>query len=445
MPLQIKLTDRSRYETGLGHCPRERWLGTAWTNGYGLRKKRQKLELATGTTYHDCLRPVLEFARETRQAPDVPTLIQLTKPALDAFYKKAMAKNIDLGVPEDRSHEIAMEQNTLSAGLTYAWTTRTLPWLLQQGRILDIEREEITVYGCTCGLGDAVGTADQHDARECMGIGWQSRGDFYHEDWGGSITYHDFKGTGWLNEGWRNSWPYKIQVMVGAKGAEARYGRPITNVMIHGLYKGRRVGAYNPETRKYDGEKMQQSPLCYAWYLEPNPPFEVGGWSIEKPTGKGARSWNKKGTWHTPGGMWHFFKGLPAETLDSCLVMVGPFPIKEQRAQQFLVQMIYEEKRWADIETTLYLQLIECGGDWTHPDYRRLLDQLVPQSNDCYRFGKPCAMLHICDEEPGWENPLAIGYELRRPHHTPELEQMRARGLEPPPDLDEGEDDESEG
>jgi len=440
MALQLKLTDRSRYETGLSHCPRERWLGTAWTNGYGLRKKATGLALATGTTYHDGLRPILEFARETGRVPDLAKQAALVMPALQTFLDQCRRRNVDLGVPEDRAHVIANEQVTLAAGLCYAWTQRVLPWILQGGRILDIEREDVVVVGCTCGLGDRVGSAEQHDARECGGIGWQTRPDFIHEDQGGSLTYHDFKGTGWLNDGWKNSWPYKIQVMAGALGAEQRLGRPITQVMIHGLYKGRRAGAYNPETRKYDGEKMQQSDLCYAYWAEPNPPFIEGGWRIERPTGKGATQWKKRGTWEYPGGMWRWFEQLPVERLDACLVLVGPFSVKAGRLDSFLRQMVEQERRWAEVEHALYEMLLICHGDWTDPRYRAELDRLVPQSNDCYRFGHPCQMLAICDEEPGWERPLEIGYELRRPHHAPELEQMRSRGLEPP--VDEQDQDE---
>lgn len=442
MALQLRLIDRSRYETGEGKCRRERWLNYSWTNGYGLRKRKQSIYLASGTTYHDALRPVLEFAQAHRRTPTVAELRELILPALDAFKQKGLKRNIDLGVAEERAHEIINEQITLSAGLTFAWTQRILPWIIQTGRIIEIEKEDVTVHGCTCQLGDLVGTAEQHDARGCMGTGWQSRPDFIHEDLGGSLTYHDFKGTGWLNEGWKNSWPYKIQVMVGAMGSQQRLGRPITQVMIHGLYKGARKGAYNPDTRKYDGDPQQQTPLCYAYHRPGNPPLWQEGWQLDYPSGKGARDWKKKGVWHYPGGAWAWFQQLPPETLDAAIIIVGPFAIKEPRVQQFLRQMVANEGRWADLEVQLYERLMQVGGDWTHPQYRALLDTLVPQSNDCYRFGKPCAFLPICDEQAGWETPLAMGYELRRPHHEPELLQMRERGLEPPEDLDEVDDDE---
>lgn len=437
----LKLTDRSRYETGEGHCRRERWLNTAWTNGYGIRKKKTALPLATGTTYHECLRPVVQFAQQQGRAPTIGELQELVQPALKAFTEQALKKTIDLGVDESRAVEIAAEQNALSAGLTYAWTQRVLPWVLSTGRIVEIEREDVIVYGCTCGLGDAVGTAEQHDARACNGIGWQNRNDFIHENLGGALTYHDFKGTGWLNDGWKNAWPYKIQVMMGSS-VEHRLGRPIDQVMIHGLYKGRRKSMYNTETKNYDGPMHQETLLCYAYYAEPNPPLIRGGWHLERPSGKGATQYKKKLITSYPGGMWTWFEQLPLEVLDSTLVLVGPFPIKKGRVQQFIRQMVSQEKRWMAIEHRLYNQLLASNGDWTHPSYRQLLDELVPQSNDCYRFGKPCQMLPLCDEEPGWENPLAIGYTLRRPHHEPELAQALARGVLVPEDPDDDPDDE---
>jgi hypothetical protein len=57
-------------------------------------------------------------------------------------------------------------------------------------------------------------------------------------------------------------------------------------------------------------------------------------------------------------------------------------------------------------------------------------------------FGETCSKLALCERTPGWERPETIGYVPRKPHHEPELAQMRARGLDltDAPENEAGED-----
>lgn len=451
MALQIRLTDRTRIETRRAKCAREGWLKSAWTNGYGLRKKKEALPLTGGLALHAAHEPILAYARDRHLVPSREEIQQLAQPAIDAFHDKIMTRGVDLGAdPTDEGLvAYAEEQCALVAGLTYAFATYGLPQVLDRGRILEIEVEDVYVIGCTCGLGDGIGTAEQHDARECAGAGFMCRPDFISEDMtGNTLTYNDLKSTGWNNKAWADGWLYKIQTHVGALGAGQRLERKIDNVVFHGLYKGQRRGDYNTETGKYDannGQKRQNSPFCYGYYREPNPPMWDGGWQFDQPKGKGAREWEKKGVGAYDGGYWGWIWQLPEEVCIAQLITVGPIPVNSRRIRSFLRQTAAEEQRWYEIETQLHTKLLECGGNWADQRYQDLLDDLIPQSNDCLRFGRPCDMISICaDLEPGWEDPLKVGYELRRPHHRPELEAAISRGLALPDAEDEEEIDDQD-
>lgn len=450
MALGLRLIDRTRREKGLSKCARERWLSTAFTNGYGIRRRVEAMPLATGITIHDAAALILIAAMQGHMPTSSAEIQALTAAAFAKFVQKGQRKIVefqDRGVAEttNYSHQI-QEQLALGKGLVYAWTTQMLPWVLSQQRIVQVEQEEVYVAGCTCGLTDGFGSAEDHDARQCAGIGYQCRGDFFTSPPSGdSLIYHDLKSTGWLNDGWREGWRYKIQVAASGIAAELRYQRPVTHVVIHGLYKGKRGREYNPETGKYDvGPYRQQSDLTYVNYKEGNPPLWEEIWQVAKPTGRGARTeWKKRPTWEYPGGTWAFLESLTPDVLQAQCLIAGPFEVNRDLLHNYLESMVYDERRWQNTEAALYQCLVtEAGGDWSTPRFQSLLNELVPQSWDCYRFGKPCDMLAVCHKHPGWQDPLAAGYQLRRPHHTPELEQMQARGLMPPEDEEVLEEDE---
>jgi hypothetical protein len=446
--LGLKLIDRSRRETGLAKCARDRWLTTAFTNGYGIRRRVEALPLATGATIHEAFKPILEYAMQQSRPVTPDEIIDLTfrDGVWDRFWEKGNKKLIDLGVTDPTLHLLSLnEQLALGKGLVYAWSTQMLPWVMSQQRIIQVEQEEIAVVGCTCGLGDQFGTAEQHDQRNCAGFGYQCRGDFFTMPLSGdSIVYHDFKSTGWLNEGWREGWRYKIQVAASGIAAERRIGRPVTHVVIHGLYKGKRQRDYNPDTGKYDlGPWKQNSDLTYMHYKAANPPMWEDQWSYAKPTGKGARTdWGKRGSWEYPGGTWKFLKDMPPELLQAQCLIAGPFEVNRHLLGNYLESLVTDERRWQSVEQQLYDCLVkDAGGDWSTPKFQSKLNELVPQSWDCYRFGKPCDKLGICHRHAGWEDPLSNGYQLRRPHHEPELIQMQSRGLMPPEDEEVTEND----
>lgn len=440
-PLGLKLIDRSRREKGLQKCARERWLGTSFLNGYGIRKRVEALPLATGRVIHEAFEPVLKWAMANNVAPNPQQIIDLTEKAgvWQKFWQQGEKKLIDLGVDDPRQYHTSMnEQLAIGRGLVYAWSTQMLPWVMGQQRIIQVEHEEVAVVGCTCGLGDSFGSAEEHDARGCAGFGYQCRGDFFTMPISmDSIVYHDFKSTGWLNDGWREGWRYKIQVAASGIAAERRLGKPVTHVVIHGLYKGKRQRDYNPATRKYDlGPFKQNSDLTYMHYKAANAPMWDEQWSFDAPTGKGARTdWEKRGTWEYPGGTWKFLQDAPQLMLQAQCLIAGPFEVNRHLLNNYLESLVPDERRWQSVEQQLYDVLVkDCGGDWTTKRFQSKLNELVPQSWDCYKFGKPCDMIPVCHLHAGWEDPLSAGFQLRRPHHEPELQQMIARGLIPPED-----------
>lgn len=447
-PLGLKLIDRSRRETGLSTCARKRWLGNSFLNGYGIRPRVIAMPLATGATIHEGFDPILKFAMAHNRPCTSQEIIELTEQSgvWQRFIEKGQKKLIDLGVDDPSLYvQSVNEQLALGRGLVYAWSTQMLPWVMSQQRIIQVEHEEVAMVGCTCGLGDQFGTAEQHDQRGCAGFGYQCRGDFFTMPVSAdSIVYHDFKSTGWLNEAWREGWRYKIQVAASGIAAERRIGKPVTHVVIHGLYKGKRQREYNTLTGKYDvGPWKQNSDLTYVHYKAANPPMWEDVWSFSKPTGKGARTdWGKRASWEYPGGTWKFLQDMPPEILGAQCLVAGPFEVNRHLLNNYLESLVPDERRWQSIEQQLYDCLVkDAGGDWSTQKFQSKLNELVPQSWDCYKFSKPCEMIPICFKYAGWQDPMTAGFQLRRPHHEPELLQMKSRGLMPPDDEEVSEND----
>ena len=75
---------------------------------------------------------------------------------------------------------------------------------------------------------------------------------------------------------------------------------------------------------------------------------------------------------------------------------------------------------------------------------RAALNREAPQSWECRKYRSLCQFASICREEGDWGDPLRGGeFELRRPHHQQELDEMTARGIVPPADeWEEEEEDE---
>lgn len=458
-PLNLWLTDRSRYEAGITHCQRARLYRYHHGNhGYGWDVRARSQPTITGTLIHAPITTVLSACQGL--APEVlpdETFVyeQAILPAITLYAQivehRGLANVVD---PQELGLRV-VEQTTLLEGLVWAWYYMALPEYHRQFEVVLVEAELPVVLGCTCGLGDRTGSLTDHDGRECRGIGYMTRGDVVARSREtGTYRYDDFKSTSQVNANWEAAWQYRTQVLTGVLGAEQYLGVTIDEVWIHGLIKGSYRSEWNPETQSATGPKYQQSPLVYGWRQPANPPLTSEQWACrynlppDPHTGKGRRlpkSYQRTGIWELPESLWaqpgvlsaaHYWAqylrndGLLGEQYR----VVGPLLREQWKLDTVITQIVGEENR-AQLGTwAIYQALTLCEGDWTHPSVIAAMDTHFPQAGGdaCHSFfGSECSYLTLCKRAPGWEDPGAIGYVLRRPHHAPELQQALDRGCVP--------------
>lgn len=450
----IWLTDRSAYELGLDRCQRARLLTRHFgPSGYGITRKAHSMPLAAGTHYHDGLAWVLHWVVANDTVPP-DEVVRDACQAATAAYKQVVEARGMAGLDEgQRLETVISEQCTLIEGLIWAFCLRLLPWILEQAQIIQVERDDVAVIGCTCGLGDFIGTLEEHEGRDCEGIGWQYRLDFLTEYRArpGVLAYWEFKGTGQTGERFDTQWETMPQFALGAMMEAKRRETVISEAWVIGLVKGKREGdTWNPELGKREGDLRQQSVLCYGYRRPANPPFEEEDWQAEyrykDEMGKGhalTKNYQKEGVWTlaprlegspvTPSEFW--CKWMPPALLGKQLALIGPLEVSEVMSGEIIEEIVAEEQRWKGILWELYQALEASSFDWTAAPYQAALRRLVPRSWSCRRFGKrhQCQFVGICFEKEGWRDPLGGGeFIVRRPHHEAELAQMISRGLTPP-------------
>lgn len=501
MPSPLWLVDRSRISDGRGFCQRSRLLNYhIGPTGYGIQKKAQKLPLMTGLLGHDGLAPILEWCRDHDdlivqgfQSGPVPGQGEIYLPVPNAVVRDAVSAAIQkyarlvqqrgfayLGDTEE-TNQVVREQSFLIEGLIWAWCLEVLPEVLRRGRIVEVEHDDTYVVGCTCGLGEGIGTKQEHEDRDCTGIGLMCRPDFLLETrLTKELEYHEFKTTGMDAPTFRDKWEVMIQMFAATLDAERRWGRHVQSIYIHGLIKGKREGDYNSETGKRDGAIRQSSPFCYGYRKPGTPPMEQEQWAasyeyydaFEGKTKKLQRAFRKAGVWELPdhflptddpamGKAEFWAKWIPGEVRRKQLVVLGPYSRQTQMVAHFTTEMQGEEARWQEGLWELYDAgqqiLAEHQADqtadesvwwelvWPDPRFQAQMDRLFPRSYECRRYGARmrCQFEGVCLEREESQNPIGSGLFIpRRPHHRDELEQAIGRGLLIP---EEGEGEDVEG
>ena len=464
----IQLTDRSRYELGLDRCQRARWLNTSFgPSGYGIAKRAQSIPLASGNAYHVGLAHLLKWVECFDKDPlldigPIPDTVvrDACRIACEGYAKGVAARGL---VDEGHRLEVVVaEQQALISGFIWAFALSLLPDIRSHSRVISVEHDDAKVLSCSCGLGDLIGTLADHEARDCEGIGFQFRLDLITEYRArpGTLAYWEFKGTGQTGEMFESKWETSPQFALGAVMEQERLGHPIAEAWVIALIKGRREGdTWNPESKRREGDLRQQSPLCYAYHRAGNPPLEEEDFQAEYEyrgeDGKGHRlgkGYTKIGIWEgfgpklagsgvSPSEFW--CKWMPREVLARQIMLIGPLQVSQVLSQGVIEELIAEEQRQKLIQWDLYQVLQANEFDWTSQAYQAALRRLVPRSWSCRRFGKrhACQFEPICFEHSGWDDPLANGFIVRRPHHAHERAQMESRGLLPPEGFAEDEDD----
>lgn len=452
------LTDRSRVETGLGFCKRARMLQYhAGSTGAGLRRKSEAIPLARGTYFHEGLEYILRFGH----AADDAVIRAAATRAAAAYRTRATASGLANLDQSDRAETLIAEQASLVEALIWCWALELLPWLLEEYDVVAVEEPGVHVLGCTCGLSDGVGTRQDHEARDCQGIGWMHRLDaILRKKSNGRLHYWEWKTTGSTGERWETQWELQPQFAAGGAIVEARLGEPVDELWVGGMICGyRQERDYDPILKKGTGPKIQNTPLIYGYYSPGIPALKAPAWAGQYnyvgQDGKNHRltkDYQKRSVWDAtfegqPEGMSaveYWVKWLPSEVRRKQLQVVGPLNPQQQVVAQMFDETIWEERKWQGDLWELYRNLEDCQWDWTHRQYQGALNRLMPRSWACRRYGKShqCEFVKLCHEQEGWETPLEHGYVLRKPHHVGEVEQLKERGVEVPESWDEEEGEE---
>ncbi len=477
-------TSGSPINTGQRDCAYARWLGYhAGTHGTGFRTKRTAIPLATGGAVHKGVELILKWVYDYQTAHPMQRLLQVDREviawaaleAAERYEQRARSKGLELSLGDaDAEHaieQLLVEQKTLVESLVWVYGIARLPVMLSSYRLLSVEHEETPVIDCTCGLGDWVGSATEHAPRGCKGIVAMGKTDSLWEAvedipalgvQRGTIAYEEVKTKAQAKKSWADAWEHAQQLFLNMTAAGHRLGVPVSQAFIPQLFKGwrgRDRGAAPTEP------KYQHTPLCYAWY-------DPGNIPMREPEFASRFQWKDEyGKGHRLGGTFKKF-AIGDESIPlpwGPLVDGGPRPADASRVERWITSHVLPEQ-WPDLLQTLgpfpmpggqvplydiALRVEERLWMWRNSVLRDagavlpqhpMVDQVIPRSWNCTRYdGTPCFAKPICNREVGWDAiETHPRYEIRRPHHTPELQAFAELGVEfPPPDFGEDGDDEA--
>lgn len=436
------LTDRSRYLTGLAECQMKRYLQYhAGPYGYGYRRAAQSVPLATGTGVHAALATILQSKGDKTQ-PEV--IRAAVRTAVEDYLALVTARGFQAGGSDD----LVEEQACLIEGLVWGWCRTMLPVVLREFDVVEVEREETYVVGCSCGVVARVHAAH---SPSCRGIVQMSRPDIVlRRRSDGKLGIHDFKTMGTISDDVVQQYRESVQMAVGTIGVEARIGKPVEHYYVHALIKGQYRREYNPDTREYDGPRRQASILTYLYRRPGNPPLYQSDWApsfrytVDGKARQLSRDYIKEPVWQqtfpeswpgsTAAEAW--VRHLPETSLYPLFILIGPYQRQDFLIAQYLQSMEPHEQAWIDKLWRLFEAEQKLG--WDSEEFQVLLAQEIPRSYNCWSYGQRCEMYDICFRQPGWTDPVGSGkYVYRRPHHEPELAQMRERGIPVPDEVPE--------
>jgi hypothetical protein len=215
----------------------------------------------------------------------------------------------------------------------------------------------------------------------------------------GAVYYIEYKSTSSKREDWINSWETAVQLHSTVKAIEATKGHPVDGVIVQGLYKG------------YASYGKQNSPFCYAYKRNGNPPFSKDETIYEYKAG-----FKRYPTWELDGGVRGWINGMPDVTLAEQFPQTPPIFVKED-----LVNAFFEQRKWREAEIKMGIQMISFLPEDTKTE---VLNVVFPQRFDQCQpgWGKPCGYRKLCHGSS--DNPLEQGYVYRVPHHQRETEKQ---------------------
>lgn len=368
-PKLIRLYDRSRVTTDW-KCPRSRYWQYEY-KGKGIVGGGLQLYLYMGSAIHDGLSALA-------RGVDIDLIA-------DAARKQMIEALLAHSNGEVEEFAFANEQAALVEGIIRGFHKYVWPSLIARyPRVLHVEEEMLL----------------EHD-----GLGFMSKPDLVlaTED-GSEVVYVEYKSTASKKDDWINSWSTAVQLHSTIRAVEATTGVKINSVIVQGLYKG------------YVSYGKQNSPFCYCYKRNGNPPFTQDAVAFEYKAG-----FKRFPVWELEGGVKGWIEGMPEDVLASQFPQTPPIFVKDDLIDAFFLQRTVREK-----EIALALDWLEATeGD--EEAQKMVMSTSFPQKfSECQPgWGSPCGYRLLCHGPQ--RDPLDSGFVWREPHHLAEMEQWKER------------------
>ena len=365
-------TDRSRIVQGW-KCPRARYWQYHY-KGRGIISGTTSLELMLGLTVHDALAAIA-----TQHKAGQPVDIDLIASAANKQMMEVLLENT---TGEVDAVNFANEQSALVEGLVRGFYRHVWPQLMSSYKGIIAIEEEVQYS-----LDDT--------------ITFMARPDLILEDHEGNWHYLEYKTTSSKTDKWINSWATAVQLHSSVKAVEQTLGIAPTSVQVIGLYKG------------YESYGKQNSPFCYTYVRQGNPPFTETQTHYEYKAG-----FKRSPTWELSGGVKKWVEEMPEDVLANQFPMCPPIFVKDD-----LVNAFFQQQMMREHEISLALQMMEhLGAESVEGVMNMAFPQHFEQCSPAWGHG--CQYKRLCHGH--YNDPLEEGYLLRTAHHSPEEAQHNA-------------------
>lgn len=362
----MPLHDRSRITTDW-KCQRAAFHNYE-SEGTGFQSGTAAYELYFGILIHDATATIARFHEAGEKVP----IDDIAKAGFHQLHETLLSQTGD--------EDYANEQATLVEGLIRGFYKRVWPGLLESyPEIVAIEQEILYT----------------HD-----GCDFMSKPDLILANSEGHLVYIEYKTTGYSNEKWFDSWETSPQLHSTLHAIKEVTGLDVTAAIVQGLYKG----------NKYLGR--QGSPFCYAYHRAGQPPFIEEQFSYTYKAG-----YKKFPVWQLKGGLEAWLDGMPDEVLKAQFPEVPPVYYRPYLAEAFFKQSALRRKE-IELAKSMLEQIPESAQEIMAVSFKQNFEACKPS------FGNGCTFYNLCHENPENKHPLELGFQIRQPHHKPELDRQ---------------------
>lgn len=231
----------------------------------------------------------------------------------------------------------------------------------------------------------------------------------------GLLHILDYKSAAYVSEGWRDKFEHDLQTELYVQALKERTGEPVGGMLYEGLIKGK-YAKDGAQKSKFFGQKIQQTPYCFAYLLEG---AEGKVWSASYTAKKGFEK--VRITDHMTTERW-IEDVLKYQVQPSDMFVVTPPVCPPPYELERVKKQVVQQELAYHTNLDLYRELLAEGQDDQALD---LLDRFAPQIGGmCYRFGidyKCPFVTDVCWSQGA--RPLEDGgFEPRTPHHEPTSE-----------------------